>query len=77
MMTRLEALQRVVASCDRRLERQLEDAELLLADLGGTREEIAAAVGPNGYFRAMVCADHAQDIAATARWLVGGDETRH
>jgi hypothetical protein len=32
-------------------------AEIVLLDLGGTTEEIAGAIGPSGYLRAMLCAN--------------------
>jgi hypothetical protein len=35
------------------MQRQLEDAEILLLDLGATSEEVEAAIGPHGYARKM------------------------
>jgi hypothetical protein len=46
-------------------------------DLGGTIEEVAGAIGPSGYLRAMLCANQDEQIAAVARWLSGHDGTRH
>jgi hypothetical protein len=76
-MTRLEMLRRTVGLCDERLEADLASAEVLLVDLGGTPDEITAALGRNGYLRAMHCASRNEQIAAAAAWLAGGDDTLH
>jgi hypothetical protein len=68
-MTKLEALRRVVVSCDEHFEADLASAEILLLDLGGTSKEVEAAIGPSGYFRAMLCASRNEQIAEVARWL--------
>jgi hypothetical protein len=49
----------------------------MLVDLGGTSEEVAGAIGPNGYARLMLQADRDQQIAAVATWVTGGDDTLH
>jgi hypothetical protein len=50
----------------------------MLVDLGGTSEEVAGAIGPNGYARLMLQADRDQQIAEVAAWLAGGgDKTMH
>jgi hypothetical protein len=77
-MTRLEVLRRTVELCDERLEADLASAEVLLVDLGGTPEEITAALGRNGYLRAMHCASRNEQIAEVAVWLSGdSDDTLH
>jgi hypothetical protein len=48
-MTRLAALRRTIELCDERLEAELAGAEIMLLDLGGTTEEVAAAIGRDGY----------------------------
>jgi hypothetical protein len=47
----------------------------MLVDLGGTTEEVAAAIGPAGYARLMLQADRDQQIAEVAAWLAVGDGT--
>jgi hypothetical protein len=76
-MTRLQALRRTIELCDERLEADLASAKVLLVDLGGTSAEITAALGPNGYLRAMHYASRNEQIAAAAAWLAGGDDTLH
>jgi hypothetical protein len=76
-MTRLEALKRTVELCDERLEADLASAEILLIDLGGTSEEVARAIGPSGYLRAMHYASRNEQIAEVAAWLTGNDNTLH
>jgi hypothetical protein len=49
----------------------------MLVDLGGTAEEITAALGCNGYLRAMHYASRNEQIAAVAVWLACGDGTLH
>jgi hypothetical protein len=68
-MTRLAALRRTIALCDERLEAELAGAKLMPLDLGGTSEEVAGAIGPSGYLRAMLCASRNEQIAAAAAWL--------
>jgi hypothetical protein len=65
------------ASCDARLEAELERAEILLLDRGATAEEIEAALGPHGYMRKMLVADRDRQIAAVTRWLSSTDGTLH
>jgi hypothetical protein len=72
-MTRLEVLRRTVELCDEHFEADLAAAELMLLELGGTREEITAALGRNGYLRAMHYASRNEQIAEVAAWLAGGD----
>jgi hypothetical protein len=76
-MTKMEAVQRVVVSCDKHFEADLANAEVLLVDLGGTPEEITAAIGPSGFVRAMLWASRNEQIAETAAWLTGSDNTLH
>jgi hypothetical protein len=76
-MTRLEALRRTVELCDEHFEADLASAEILMIDLGGTSEEVARAIGPSGYLRAMHCASRNEQIAEAARWLAVGDDTLH
>jgi hypothetical protein len=54
-------------SCDRYFEEQLTAAEILLVDLGGTAQEITAALGPNGFARLMLQADRNQQVAEVAQ----------
>jgi hypothetical protein len=72
-MTKLEALRRVVVSCDKYFAEQLVSAEILFIDLGATAEELEAALGPNGFARKMLQEDRDAQIAAVARWLAIGD----
>jgi hypothetical protein len=76
-MTRLAALRLTIELCDERLEAELAGAEIMLLDLGGTSEEVAGAIGPSGYLRAMLCANRDEQIAAVATWLAVGDDTLH
>jgi hypothetical protein len=55
----------------------LAAAEIMVVDLGGTAEEVAGAIGRDGYMRAMFFASRNEQIAATAAWLAGNDGTRH
>jgi hypothetical protein len=55
----------------------LAAAEIMLVDLGGTTEEVAGAIGPSGYMRAMFSASRNEQIAAETRWLMGHDDTLH
>ncbi len=70
-MTRLEALRRTVELCDEHFEADLAGAEILLLDLGGTSEEVEAAIGPSGWWRKVLREDRDAQIAETARWLSG------
>jgi hypothetical protein len=76
-MTQMEVLQQVIRSCDRNLEEQLARTEVLLCDLAATTEELAAAIGPNGFARKMLEADRAEQISAVAVWLSGQGDTLH
>lgn len=76
-MTRAEVFALTVKRCDAALAEQIEAAEIVLIDLGATAEEIAAAVGCDGYFYKLLQAVRDAQIAETARWLTGGDDTRH
>lgn len=76
-MTRAEILALTVKRCDERFEEELTRTEILLLDLGGTAEEIEAAIGPDGFCRKMLQADRDQQIAAVARWLAIGSATLH
>ena len=70
-------LQKTIVLADRWFEREIENAEILMRDLGSTEEEIEAAIGPNGYTRLSLEKDRAEQIAEVARWLSGNDGTRH
>ena len=76
-MTRAETLSKTVALANAWLARELENAEILMLDLGATPEEIAAALGPGGWSRAMLERDRDSQIAEVERWLSGNDGTRH
>jgi hypothetical protein len=73
-MTRLEALRRTVISCDKYFEEQLTAAEILLVDLGGTAQEVTAALGPNGFARLML---QRIAISRSPRWRSARDRRRH
>jgi hypothetical protein len=61
-------LQRTIELANAMVERELEAAEILMRDLGSTEEEIAAAVGANGYTRRSLEKDRADQIAAVELW---------
>jgi hypothetical protein len=72
-MTNGQVLAETIARCDAVLEEQLAATEILLIDQGATAEEIEAAIGRDGYMRAMLCASRNEQIAAVATWLAIGD----
>lgn len=76
-MTRAETLAKTVAMANAWLVRELENAEILMLDLGATPKEIAAALGPGGWSRTMLERDRDTQIREVERWLAGNDETRH
>jgi hypothetical protein len=49
------------------MQKRLIDAELLLLDLGATRQEVEHALGSGGFVRAMLIADRDAQIRAWMR----------
>jgi hypothetical protein len=77
-MTNQEVLLKTAASADRWLERQLMDSEISLVDQGATAEELAAALGPHGWWRAVLQQDRDAQIREVKEWLIDGiDGPRH
>src|SRR5262245_22168772 len=76
-MTNAEALALTIKRCDAHFERELENAEIILRDLGATDAEIIAAVGSDGYARKMFAATRKEQIAVATRFFMHGDEKVH
>lgn len=76
-MTRAEVLKRTIDLADAWLERELENAELVLIDCGATAQECAEARTVRGYMRSMLQADRDRQIANVAAWLAGGASVLH
>jgi hypothetical protein len=71
-MTRFAMLLRTVELCDRFMQRQLIDAEILLVDLGATEEELEHALGPNGFARRMLREDRDRQVRAAVQFVTYG-----
>jgi hypothetical protein len=76
-MTKAEVLALTIKRCDAILEEQLAAAEIVLIDCGATGAELDAAIGRDGYFRAMLRADRDAQVAAVTRFLTVGDALLH
>jgi hypothetical protein len=76
-MTRAETLKRTIELADAWMEREIENAELVLIDCGATEAELLRALGRDGYFRRMLQADRDAQIREVETWLAGNDGTRH
>jgi hypothetical protein len=76
-MTNAQALALTIARADAWLERELENAEIVLIDQGATAAELERALGSDGYMRKMLQEDRDAQVRQVAEVLAGNDGTRH
>jgi hypothetical protein len=71
-MTKAETLALTIKRADELMQEAVELSELTLRDCGATDAELAAALGPDGFWRRKLQEARDEMVAVEARWIAYG-----